>query len=220
MKPLLGSISEQLKLKLYSMARTKNFTEGEIIFLEGQRAEFLPIVVHGTVKVVQYPKVGREIIIDIFKSGEMFAVPAAFDGNMYPATAIAMSDSTLLLITRRDFLKLLEESTEFSFQVISWMAEMLRRKTALIETFSAESPSRRIVKTLLRLYSRECKDPTKPFKITLRRQDIAEMTGLTVETTIRTIRKLAEQKLIRIEHGKIFIDSPEALSVYLASFVD
>jgi CRP-like cAMP-binding protein len=146
---------------------------------------------------------GKEVIIGIFESGQMFAIPPVFDGGVYPANAIAMEDSQLLLIERKRFLDLLRGSSELSFAVISWMSAMLRDKTATIQNLATASPDYRVANILLKLIHKEPHD--RPVRINLRRQDIAHMAGLTTETTIRVIRRLAAGGAVSIEHGKIFV---------------
>ncbi|MCD9188013.1 MAG: Crp/Fnr family transcriptional regulator [Pyrinomonadaceae bacterium] len=213
MKPLLEIAGTALAESLHNCGRTKTFFEGEEIFAEGDKAEFLPIVVSGKIKMVRFPEIGKEVIIGIFQNGEMFAVPPAFDGGNFPSTAIAMEETKLLIIYRPDFLKLLRDSSEFSFAVIEWMSAMLREKTATIQNLVTASPEHRVGNVLLRLAKKE--DEKQPVKITMRRQDIAEMAGLTTETTIRAVKKLADKDLLKIVHGKIILEQPERLRAFL-----
>ena len=90
---------------------------------------------------------------------------------------------------------------------------MLREKTATIQNLATASPEHRIGHVLLKLAD-ENSSPT-PVKITLRREDIAKMAGLTTETTIRVIRRLAERGFVSIVHGKIIIDDVEPLKGFL-----
>jgi CRP/FNR family transcriptional regulator len=200
---------------LEKYGRSKTFQPNEEIFAEGETADFLPFILNGQVKMVRFPEVGKEIIIGIFNIGEMFAIPPVFDGAPYPATAIAMHETKLLLLYRADFFRLLRESHEFSFAVIEWMCRMLRDKTSVIKNLATASPEHRVGNILLRLAEKESSQ--RPIKIALRRQDIAEMAGLTTETTIRATRRLAQKNLIKIIHGKIILDSPEHLKEFLDS---
>jgi CRP/FNR family transcriptional regulator, cyclic AMP receptor protein len=209
--------NEKLADDLRKTALARKFQTGEEIFAEGDEASFLPIIIKGKVKMVRFPEVGKEVIISIFGDGEMFAVPPVFDGEPYPATAIAMEKTELLLLYREDFLRLLRESHEFSFAVIGWMCEMLREKTSVIKNLATASPEHRVGNVLLRLAEKENSNFTESVKISLRRQDIAEMAGLTTETTIRTARKLAEKDLIKIVRGKIILDDAESLRRFLDS---
>lgn len=213
MKPLLETAGPELLQKLQKVCQQKILLEGGEIFAEGEKADFLPIVRHGKIKMVRYPEPGKEIIIGIFSDGEMFAIPPVFDGKKYPSTAIAMEKTELFVLRRNDFLRLLRESSEFSFSVIEWMCEMLREKTATINNLATASPEHRVANVLLRLAEKE--SAGKSLKITMRRQDIAEMAGLTTETTIRAVKKLADKNLLKIVHGKIILDQQENLRDFL-----
>lgn len=213
MKQLLANISPQLAETLNARAHKRSYSSDQEIFAEGDSAEFLPIVTSGAVKMFRSPEPGKEVIIGIFRDGEMFAVPPVFDNGPFPASAVAIEDTQLLQLNRSEFMKLLRESAEFSHAVISWTCEMLREKTSIIRNLATASPEHRVGNVLVKLA--ESHDPKTPIKIAVRRQDIAEMASLTTETTIRVIRRFAEQGLVRIEHGKIFIDSMEPLQRFL-----
>lgn len=210
MKPLLTSISTALAAELEKRANIRTFAAGEEVFAQGEDAAFLPIVMFGRVKMVHYLEPGKEVIIGIFEAGEMFAVPPVFDGKTYPSTAIAMEPSKLMILGRDQFLELIRRSDEFAFEVIGWMCAMLREKTSTIQTLATASPEQRVGNILLKLAAREGTEG--PVKISLRRQDIAEMAGLTTETTIRVIRNLADKGLVEIVRGKIVIDPSGPLS--------
>jgi CRP/FNR family transcriptional regulator len=206
MPPFLTKISADLAKKLKSRGHLRTFYEDEIIFDAGNQAEVLPIIVSGKVKMVRFPELGKEVIIGIFQSGEMFAIPPVLDGGRYPATAIALEETKLLLIYRNDFLQLMETDAELSANVTLVMCGLLRQTTATIQNLTTSSPEHRIANVLLDLAGKESNG-----KISLRRQDIAEMAGLTTETTIRVIRRLAAQELVKIVRGKIFIEESERL---------
>ena len=213
MRNLFGSISSELVQILNERGNIRTFYPGEQVFATGDEALFLPIVISGRVKMIHFLTPGKEVTIGIFGQGEMFAVPPVFDGKEYPATGVAMEESQLLLLHRPAFLELLRESNEFSFAVLSWMSEMLREKTATIRNLAMPSPEHRVGTVLLKLT--EADGNKLPKKIGLRREDIGRIAGVTTETTIRVVRRLAKKNIVRIEHGKIFIDDPERLTKHL-----
>jgi CRP-like cAMP-binding protein len=210
LKPLLKSVSPPLAAELERRAHVRSFAANEELFAQGEDAAFLPIVVSGRVKMLHYLEPGKEVIIGIFEEGEMFAVPPVFDGKTYPSTAVAMERSKLMILGRDQFLDLIRKSDEFAFAVIEWMCEMLREKTSTIQTLATASPEQRVGNVLMKLAVKE--EAEGPVKITLRRRDIAEMAGLTTETTIRVIRNLAAKGMIEIVHGKVLIDPHGPLS--------
>lgn len=210
MKSLLDNISPELTKLIAAHGHNRSYDEDSTIFERGDAAEFLPIIVKGSVKMIRMPEPGKEVIIGTFHAGEMFAVPPVFDGEPYPSTAIATERTELMQISRDDFLKLIGRSPEFAFEVIAWTCEMLREKTSMIRTLSTASPEHRVGRVLLKLYADSNSQP--PVRIGVRRQDIAEMASLTTETTIRVIRRFATKGFVRIDHGKIYIDSAEPLT--------
>jgi CRP-like cAMP-binding protein len=119
-----------------------------------------------------------------------------------------------MLLHRSDFFALLSESHEFTVAVLEWLSDMLRQKTGVIQTLAGGSAEQRIAGVLVRLFESDPGPP--PVKIKLRREDMARMAGLTTETAIRAIRKLAGRGDIRLEKGKIVIDSTDALRRYLS----
>ncbi len=213
MKQLLANVSPELAASLTARGHKRSYSSDQEIFAEGDSAEFLPIVISGAVKMFRSPEPGKEVIIGIFRDGEMFAVPPVFDGGPFPASAVAIAETQLLQFSRDDFLKLLSESPEFSYAVIAWTCEMLREKTSIIRNLATASPEHRVGNVLVKLA--ETQDSEVPLKIAIRRQDIAEMASLTTETTIRVIRRFAELGMFRIVHGKIFIDEMEPLRQFL-----
>ncbi|MGI8544495.1 MAG: Crp/Fnr family transcriptional regulator [Aridibacter sp.] len=201
--------------KLEELGRTKTFSKGEQIFGAGEKAEFLPVVLKGRIKVVRFLEVGKEIILNVFNDGEIFAIPPILDGKTYPATAVAMEETKLLLIYKKDFHTLLEESDEFSGFIMSRMSSLMREITSSMENLATASPEKRVGKILVRLANKE--NPNDSIKIPIRRQDIAEMAGLTTETTIRATRRLADKNLIKIVHGKIILEGTDNLQKFLDS---
>ena len=207
--------SEELVEKLCDVGRTKTYGVGEEIFRAGDVAEFLPIILDGKLKVVRFLELGKEIILNIFSEGEMFAIPPILDGREYPATAVAIDETKLLLIYKNDFDELLANSPEFSSAVMSKMSALMRDITSSMENLATASSEKRIGKVLLKLAKKET--ASGAVKITIRRQDIAEMAGLTTETTIREVRKLADKDLINIVRGKIIIEDIDILRKFLDS---
>lgn len=209
MKTLLDIATPELLEILFKNGHKKTFWESDIIFAEGEPAVFLPIVLTGKVKMVRYPELGKEFIIGFFGNGEMFAIPPAMDGKSYPATCVTVENSKLLILPRQNFLRLMQESSEFSSIVLENMCVLMRETAETINNLANSSPEYRIGNVLLRLTK------NKTAKINLRRQDIADMAGLTTETTIRAVKKLEEKKVLVIVRGKIVIEQPEVLRNYL-----
>ncbi len=211
--PVLEGLDQELNHRILKLGLKRNFGQNELIFSEGDKAEFLPIVLSGRVKMVRSPEAGKEVILGDFGPGEIFAIPPAMDGKRFPATAVATEESQLLLLPRKEFVNLMASSESFSAAIMKRMCGLLRDRTATVQILSTPSAEHRVASVILRLAGEIENGSVK--KITHRRQDIAEMSGLTLETTIRSIRKLADRGIVNIIQGKIHLDSTEPLRNFL-----
>jgi len=211
--PLSEYFEPDLRNKLLNLGVRKQFGTNEQIFAEGSEATFLPIVLAGQIKLVRYPVVGKEVILGVFSPGEIFAIPPALDGKRFPATAVSIGESELLILPRRDFLNLMETAKGFSSVIMGRMCRILRDRADTAQIFATPSAEHRVAAVLLQLGDRLGMDQSKV--ISHRRQDIAEMSGLTTETAIRAIRKLADKGLLRIAGGKIVLETTEPLREFI-----
>lgn len=209
MDSLLNQFGTDLSQSLLKLGAKRTFSANEQIFSAGENAIFLPIVLNGKVKMVRYPEVGKEIILGVFQSGEMFAIPPALDGKRFPATAVAVEETQVLMVPRGDFLALMGSSSEFSSIVMGQICGILRDRADVVQILATPSAEHRVASVLLRLVGDLNGNEGK--KISHRRQDIAEMSGLSLETTIRVIRKLADRGFLMIVRGRIIVETTEHL---------
>lgn len=209
MDNLLKNLSAELADTIRRSGTTKSFASNQSIFFEGDTSTFLPIVISGTVKLVRFPEPGKEVILGLFHSGEAFAIPPAMDGKRFPATAVAIEKSDLLLIPRETFLELMSSSQEFSAAIMTRMCGILRDRVDTVQILATSSAEQRVVNVLLRLAGEIRADEVK--EIAYRRLDIAEMAGLSLEATIRAIRKLADRGCLSIVGGRIYIETTDQL---------
>lgn len=185
-------------------ATYKKVSAGERIFSEGAECRFYHQVVEGTVKCVNINDDGKEFIQNIAEAGESFGELPLFDGEAYAATAIAEADSIIIRLHKPVFIKLLEESTDLHFAFSRLLSESIRFKFLLLKTITCEDPCKRI-RALLNYFKNTnkhlCQDCSQ---LKLTRQQIASMTGLRVETVIRTMRHMHEDGELTITKGKVY----------------
>lgn len=185
-------------------ASYKKVAKGEIIFWEGSVASFYLQLVEGRVKWFNIDDEGKEYIQHIIHPGECFGELPMFDDQPFAATAVAEEDSVILRLHRLHFQELLKDHSEIHFAFSRLLAERLRFKFMLVKELSCYSPGHRII-TLINYLKKNCKNYCpKCNKLLLTRQQIANMTGLRVETVIRTMKDLEEQKLLSIQKGKVY----------------
>lgn len=185
-------------------AELRSFKKDEIIFQEGSNVLFYFQIKSGSVKLNNYKEDGKEFIQNIFSKGNSFAESLLFLDFQAPMNAIALEDTEVLTIPKHEFLRLLNQNPDISIQLHTAMAERLYYKHIMLLSLSCLDPNVRLL-NLLNYWKDIHKEPNKyAFKVPFTRQQIADLTGMCVETVIRASIKLAKEKVIKIHKRKIY----------------
>jgi CRP-like cAMP-binding protein len=185
-------------------AQYKKVSANQTIFSEGEPCFFYNQLVSGMVRWANIDNEGRECIHSIIEPGESFGELPLFDEGNYAATAIANEDSVVIKLRKPLFLGLLKENQELHLGFTSLLAKRLRFKFMVLNSFGSNSPEHRITALLNYLKSENKSFCCDCHQLTLTRQQIADMTGLRVETVIRTMRTMHERGELFISKGKVY----------------
>ena len=185
-------------------ATYKKISKGELIFSEGSKPLFYYQLVQGKVKWVNIDDDGKEFIQHIIEPGESFGEMPLFDDEPYAATAIADEESLVLRLHYSTFQQLLKDQPPILSAFTKLLVQRLRFKFMLAKELSCNSPAHRIMALITYMKQTKTNICPKCHKLLLTRQQLANMTGLRVETVIRTIKDLEEKKLVSIQKGKVY----------------
>ncbi|PIF32731.1 CRP-like cAMP-binding protein [Flavobacterium sp. 9] len=186
-------------------ALKKIFAKNETIFEEGNLPTHYYQIISGEVKMSNYNDDAREFIQGIFYKEQSFGEPPLFLNQKYPANAIAVEDSEVLLLPKNSFMKLLEENSAISLKIIENLAQRLYYKSVMAAEMSTQEPEHRVLKLIDHgiAYFNFKKDPNG-YLISFTRQQIGDLTGLRVETVIRTIKALEKKGILKIINRKVY----------------
>ena len=184
----------------------KQYQKADIIFKEDGIALFYHQVGMGTVKMINCNDQGKEFIQGIFSIDESFGEPPLFFDGVYPANAIADSDCTILRIRKESFLDILKENPDIHFSITQMLGKRLHNKAIVARELACYDPEHRILTILEIIRSKQDKKDGKKIKVPYTRQQLADMTGLRVETVIRAIRILENKGELAIESGKVYMN--------------
>jgi len=185
-------------------AAYKKVSAGEMIFREGTQSSFYYQLVSGTVRWVNIDEEGREFTQTIIEPGECFGEFPLFDDEPFAASAIADEDSVIIRLHCSSFHQLIKENPEIHFAFSRLLTQRLRFKFLILKELATHNPENSI-STLLSYFKQHRKNIcTKCNRLKLTRQQIADMTGLRVETVIRTMRNMHSHGLLRIDKGKVY----------------
>jgi len=186
-------------------ALKKSFDKNEIIFEDGNLPTHYYQIISGEVKMSNYNDDGREFIQGIFYKNQSFGEPPLFLNQNYPANAIAVEDAEILLLTKSSFMQLLQDNANVSIKIIENLAQRLYYKSVMAAEMSTQEPEHRILKLMDHgiAYFNFKKDENG-YLINFTRQQIGDLTGLRVETVIRTIKALEKKGVLKIINRKVY----------------
>lgn len=185
-------------------AAYKKVAAGEIIFREGATACFYYQLVSGSVRWTNIDDDGKEFIQNMIGPGECFGELPLFDGEPFAASAVAETDAVIIRLHISSFHQLVLERPEIHFEFTKLLSQRLRFKFMLLKELSNHNPEHSIISLLNYLKQNKKNICSKCNKINLTRQHIANMTGLRVETVIRTMRHLHDKGQLMIQKGKVY----------------
>ncbi len=185
--------------------------KGETLFRAGSEAIFYYQLVKGSVKLITNSSDGQEFIQGVFGKGDSFGEPPLFCDFPYPSTAIAIDDAVVFKLSKDKFFDLLKNNFDLHIQFDRVLCKRLKYKSMILSDISFYDPEHRITNLLRYLKDSESHHESKqgmirnskPYTIPFTRQQLADMSGLRVETVIRTVKKMQEKGKLKIVGRKI-----------------
>ena len=207
--PIFSSLSEQEFAFLTSRLVQRKYGAGEVIFGEGDPCAGLYVVQSGNVRIFKSSAGGREQVLSIDGPGSSIAELPVFDGGNYPASAQAITDSTLLFFSRQDFQALCLQHPQVALKVLRVIGGRLRTLVGIIEELSFTTVRHRLIALLVRLGKTEGVRYGNGITLTLpsNNSELAAQIGTVRELVSRNLSRLQAEGLIQIDNRKLEIPS-------------
>jgi CRP-like cAMP-binding protein len=185
----------------------------QVLFHEGTPASGLWILCHGTVKLYQSDRFGRDFIVEVATAGALLGELALDDGELYSASAEALTEAQLAFLPRERLVRFVQRHPQTAVRLVAALSRALaatRRKAGELALKRADA---RLADLLLRLAG----DPadgrgSQHIRLVYSRRELAEMIGVSTETAIRLLGKLKRNRLISITERDIVITDLTRLS--------
>lgn len=188
-------------LKAYG-ATTELFKRGQYVYLEGAEARYYYQVLSGSVKLVLANKYGKELIQNIFTDGESFGEPALFANCVYLSSICAITDTEVIKLPKEKYFKLIDDHPDIARETMRCMAKRLYDRACVTQLLINNTPEEKILGFFNKIKSDKSTESCMMIPYT--RQQIADFTGLRVETVIRTLSRLKDQKKVDIIDHKVY----------------
>ncbi len=184
---LFSDLKESEINRLKEISTIKKFKNGNILFYEGDKAEFLYVLIKGILKIYKQDKKGSLIVLHYFYDNSLVAELANLENMNYPATAEFESDGEILAIDYKIFEKEFLQTPSISFKIIKSLSKKIKNLQDVINRNLTMDSTSRVAKFI---YENE-----ELFK-TLKNNKIASILNITPETLSRIIRKFKNEKIL------------------------
>lgn len=200
--PIFESLDEIRLAPVAKAAFLRHAARGTVVVREGDRTDNIYFVVNGHLKVSVSDDEGREVILSILGTGELFGELGVLDNNPRSATITATHSSDLVTISKSDFQDCLINNFEVALFIMRGLAHRLRQADRKIESLALMDVFGRVARLLLDL-SEEV-DGKRVVRKKLTKQDIAKMIGASREMVSRVMTDLRSQGLLE-ESGSTIV---------------
>jgi len=196
--PFFASLSAADVGEVNKLFREQGYDPGKPIYFAGDPATHLYVVAVGKVKLLQHTLGGQDVLLDILTPGEFFGSLSVLGDEEFPDTAQTQTTCCILGITAKDFQTVLQCYPAVTLAALDKVSERLKAAHETLRQVSAHSVEQRIAAALLKLAEKLGEEQQEGLLIQmpLSRQDLAQMTGTTVETASRIMSQLQKDGLI------------------------
>jgi CRP/FNR family transcriptional regulator len=205
--PYFQSVAPETLQIIARSAFSRAYRPGELVLLEGEPSAGLYIVQEGWLKVSKIALDGREQILQLLGSGDVFNAVGVFTEQTNPASVTALEHSRIWLVPRETILALLDTHPQFARIVIRDLAGRVLHLISLVEDLSLRTVEARMAKLLLE----NARHGVIQRQRWATQSEIASRLGTVPDVVSRTLRKLAERGLIEITRREIRITNQTGL---------
>lgn len=212
---LLQYLSASEKNLLDKSVENKRFPRKSTIFAQGSVLQYVYLVRRGTVKISIPGRAGKEHIVRLSGAGDLIGYQSVLTDNISPTTATAMTETDICTVNKTVFFSLLKSNNTLARHILSMLAREIENAQYRMYSLSYKSVRGRIAESLLslaRYYGYQADGQTIAGPIY--RKDLAEYSGVTIESTIRCLSEMKKNRLISLSDKHVRIpDERELIAI-------
>ncbi|MEO6282356.1 MAG: response regulator [Dyadobacter sp.] len=199
-------------IKLAEDKKVKFLRKKETIYTEGSYPSYVYFLQKGKVKAYKSNDNGKEYITDLYKEGDFFGYLDLLQGETYQESAISLEKSEVAMIPKDDFFNLLQGNREVASKFIKMLSNEIKDREERLLQLAYNSVRKRVAQALVMLAQRYQDDHSKPFSMSITREDIASIVGTATETVIRTLSDFKDENLVEMKGSLITVLEYEKLA--------
>lgn len=201
--------------EILSCCRSKMFRRHEMLHVQGAPMERVVLLQSGRVKVTQGSSDGNEVILWIIGSGETPDASIEPQGRCHTASAIAMENCESLVWDYRRFQALGARFPQIRANLCGILTARLQELELRFSELATDKASHRLAMALLRMVTcttcaKNCEKGCD-IKLNLSREELGQLTGLTVFTISRLFSSWAAVGMIKPGRESVIIQNVNQL---------
>lgn len=210
---LFSRLSAEDRRKVAEVSVARRYEKGDRVFSEGDPSDLLFTITSGRVKVVKAIPAGKELILEILGPGDPLGAIAAYEARPYPASAIALEETTCLAAKRGPFMALLETCPSLVRGMLGGFSLRVIELTKRLGEITGSRVEARFAQIFLKLADRlgHPQGSSIFVPLALSRQDLADLAGTTMETSIRIMSRWGKEGVVLTETNGFLVSSRDEL---------
>ncbi len=194
----------------------RSLPKGGLLFREGEKSEGFYVMQSGSVSIFRLTPDGREQIICVFHAPESFAEAAMATVETYPANAMALEPSQVIVVNKSRFRDLIRRQPELSLHMLGSMSVHLKHLVQSLQDIKSRQIEYRLAEWLLRQTPASAPGVTAICELPVTKKVLAGQLGVTSETLSRAFARFRKEKLILVEGARVHLLNPAGLRAYTA----
>ena len=211
--PLFRSLRAEDSRHIAALLQKQTLRKGDVLFRNGEEGHSLYMITAGKIKIVRQSRDGDEMILAVLSTGDFCGEMALLDGLPRSADAIAVEETHLYGLNRKDFLSYVMNNETAVRAILSALSKRLRKADDFLEDIFFLNIAARLAKKLIELARSNGfrEGDNGPIKLSFTQKDLAGMIGATRESVNKELRSLREKNLIALSGKAILIQDMEGL---------
>ncbi len=203
----LCNLDASTAVEFENIKRSLVYQPGQFVFYEGHPVLGLYILCSGRVKLTRLTKNGQCRLVSIVDPGELIDKHSFQDEAVHELTCESLEPSQVCIIDRGQYLKLLAQNGDLAVRVIKLLSRKMSLSFDEADQLAFASARERIARLLLELVERYGESVHEGDRISLhlKREELAQMAAVSVETVVRILQALQSTHVIKINGREITI---------------
>ena len=188
------------------------YKSGEVICKAGTNPSGLICLNQGKVKIVRRGLNGSKQIVGLKKAVNFLGFKALMSGKTCMSSAVALEDSIVCIIDRKNFFNTIESNKNLAFNIMKSFADDLMKSDSRLVNLTQKHIRGRLAEALLlinKIFGTNRK--TGDLNLNLKRSDLAGLSNMTTANAIRVLGSFKKEKLIDVNKQSIKIIDMNAL---------